>query len=65
MKERLDTAPSAIINKSWVDRKMVAVAAELHFVVLLLLEFNRPSEKLREQIDSEERHRLESEMKVL
>ena len=64
MKERLDTALSAIINKSWVDRKMVAVAAELHFVVLLL-EFNRPSEKLQEQIDSEERYRLESEMKVL
>ena len=64
MKRRLDTALSAIINKSWVDRKMVAVAAELHFGVLLL-EFNRPSEKLQEQIDSEERYRLESEMKVL
>ena len=65
MKERLDAALSALISESWVDGKMVAVAAELYFVVLLLLEFNRPSEKLQEQIDSEERYRLESEMKVL
>tara|TARA_B100001115_G_C15792908_1_gene391176 strand:+ start:317 stop:436 length:120 start_codon:yes stop_codon:yes gene_type:complete len=33
VKEQLETALSATINKSWVDGKMVAVAADLYFVV--------------------------------
>ena len=65
MKERLDTGLPAIMNKSKIDGKMVAVAADQYFVVLLLLEFNRTAEKLQEQIDSEKRHRLKSEMMVL